>query len=151
MKLAVICLTITGWQTVVTATALVPWPSQVYNSLYAPFLNSIEELFSARRWKGVWSQTPWTYGPSPGNGGGLWWHSTLIPVRGGCMMLEDISLLSGQGGCYGPVMLMKICSRTNTQDMTDFVFTIEYLFLDLWFYCISTVSLSVLCNWSNVQ
>jgi hypothetical protein len=32
-----------------------------------------------------------------------------------------------------PVMLITFCGRTKTTDMTDFVFAMEYLFLDWWF------------------
>ena len=64
--------------------------------------------------------------------------SQQSPVRGGCVMSEDIyhAVLPRR---ISPLLLMKICGQTKTTDMTDFVFTMDYFFLDLWF-SILTVS-----------
>ena len=79
---------------------LLPWPSQVYNSLSLTIFPTSQLLWGvvfSMAVEGVWSQTPWTYGPSSGNGGGLWWHfnRVLSGVEASCQKI--FPPLSGQG------------------------------------------------------
>lgn len=92
----------------------------LYLPPYSPFLNPIEVFFL------LWQWNVWPFSRQ--------WRRPVVtfqqgPVRGGRVMPEDISPAVWPRR-IPHVMLMKICSRIKTQDMTDLVFTIEYLFLD---------------------
>jgi hypothetical protein len=52
------------------------------------------------------------------------------PVRGGCVMPEDISPAVWTRRIL-PMMLVKICRWAKAKDMTDFVFAMDYCFLIL--------------------
>lgn len=61
----------------------------------------------------VWSQTPWTYGPSLGNGSRLWWHSSRV-LSGVDESCQKIFLPPGPRRISA--VMLNICGRT---EMTD--------------------------------
>jgi hypothetical protein len=99
--------------------------------------------------EGVWSQTPWTYGPSPGNGGGLWWHPSLSHVRGGCQNI--FPLMSGQGEHRLWCWWKSVAGPKHKTWMILFSQWSICFLTWFWFDCLLTVSSSIPYNWSNIQ